>query len=157
MYNFKEMNQGYWKSSKKSLLLLGVVLISYSPLLQALCINKEAPLKAGPSLKSHTTEIAKKYTPVKQVSRKKGWVEIEDIFGYRHFIASQHLSKDIRCKTIRTRSFRIRKGPGTGYARIRHHKLKKWTPVKVIGTKNQWRKIAWAQNKWGWLHKKFLR
>ena len=118
---------------------------------QAICVSSStANLRAGPSSKSKITWTVAKYTPLIELSRRGGWVEVQDMDGQKHWVHGSALSNKFICVSVRVPVARVRTSPNGEVADIRQ--LDRYTPLKRIDINGEWYEV---ESGWGptyWIH-----
>jgi uncharacterized protein YgiM (DUF1202 family) len=119
---------------------------------QALCVVSDfADLRAGPGKKHKVSWRVPKFTPLIEIKRGGGWVEVEDQDGERHWIWSKHVTSKIQCLSVRVSKASLRVGPGESFARGDIWFATKYSPFKRLDVaENGWYQVEslWGKSYW---------
>lgn len=120
---------------------------------QAVCVSVyEANLREGPGPQFKVTWTVSKYTPLIAVSTRRGWVEVEDQDGVKHWVYSQNVTDRFNCLSIRSNTARLREQPSSKAPLAAIRQVDKYTPFKRLDRIDEWYQV---EAPWGaeyWVH-----
>lgn len=135
---------------------MALFILWVSPAL-ALCVkNANVSLRSGPSSKKPVTWVVPKYTPLIELQRAGGWVQVEDMDGEEHWIYGAHVTNKIVCVAVRVPSTKLRKGPSLQSELADIIQVDKHTPFKRLDIQGEWNEVEAPWGEVYWVHEGVL-
>ena len=113
----------------------GVLVSVFMPqLVFGLCVTaNKAYLRNGPGKSFQKTWTVGKYTPLLEVNRKGGWIEVRDQDGETHWVFRTLVSDgDLRCLSVKGEVAALRQGPGKAYPFSDLQTVDRYTSFKIM-------------------------
>jgi SH3-like domain-containing protein len=118
---------------------LVVQAISQRALAEPVCVVvPKANLRTGPNTKSPISWTVAQNMPLMRVEDKNGWSQVVDLDGNKHFVPSKSVSTKISCAVIKTKTAKLRKGPGSGKPEADLAIAEKYTPFRKLDRDGAW-------------------
>lgn len=117
----------------------------------ALCVTSNGVnLRSGPGPKYAITWKVGKFTPFVELSRKSGWIHVQDVDGDKHWIYGSNVTSKIICVAVRIPSARLRKSAGGQSADL--PQVDKYTSFKRIDVNGEWFEVEAPWGETYWIH-----
>src|SRR4051812_34467811 len=96
---------------------------------EPVCISKKrAILRKGPGREFPVTWSVPKYMPLLRLDRKGTWVKVQDLDGEVHWVAAKDVSRKTQCAVVKTKTAKLRQGPGREHPLAALTSVDKYTP-----------------------------
>lgn len=134
--------------------LLGLtVLTCANAAAEPVCVvRSKANLHRQPSAKSSVSWKVPKYMPLFRIDTKGAWSKVQDLDGEVHWIASRAISKKISCAVVRTKTAKLRKGPGSNAPLADLASVDKYTPFMKVDRDGEWIQVRDDYNGQYWVN-----
>jgi SH3-like domain-containing protein len=107
-----------------------------------LCVKIDhASLRAGPGPQEKVDWVVGQNMPLKRLSSRGSWIEVEDLDGQAHWIASSAVNNS-ECVVIKSAVAHLRQGPGTQFPSAEMSVADKYTPFKKLDRDGDWLQVA---------------
>ena len=124
----------------------------------ALCVTQPlTSLRAGPGSDHRVTWIVGQYMPLKEITRKGSWIQVQDMDGEKHWVASAAVSSRLQCVAVKSKIAKLRKGPGSRFPESELATADKYTPFLKVNREGDWiqvqdeyRETFWVSDKSMW-------
>ena len=120
---------------------------------QSLCVTHGgAGLRRSPSSKAPVTWKVPKYMPLQGTGKRQsgGWIEVRDLDGQTHWVPSREVTTAWSCVVVRTRSTRLRMGPGKQFQPSPLGLADKYAAFLDLGGEDGWVQIENDEGEKGW-------
>lgn len=125
--------------------------------LKAVCVtSKTVQLRAAPNKKAAVTWQVGKYMPLKKISEKSGWLQVEDVDGERHWVQKSAVSEKIVCAVVKSTQATLRQRPSGSAPAIESGAVDKYTPFKRVGREDSWVQLEDEYKTRSWANEKLL-
>ena len=117
----------------------------------ALCVTTPTSnLRSGPGPKYSLSWVAPKYTPLIEVKRSGGWVQVEDMAGDQHWVYGSNVTSKMVCVSVKTNTAKVRKAPGAKAELADIKQVDKFTPFKRVDVNEEWYQVeaSWGETYW---------
>ena len=119
--------------------LLWSLLILIPSLGHSECIKvAEANLRAGPTTRSSITWRARKFTPLKRLSRKGNWIKVSDQDGESHWISRKLVSSRLKCAAVKTETANLRSKPSAKAQPAEFARAGRYYPFQITARRGKW-------------------
>ena len=119
----------------------------------ALCVSTyEANLREGPGPNFKITWTVSKYTPLIALNSKRGWIEVEDQDGAKHWVFSKNVTDRYNCLSIKTNTARLREQPSNNSPLADIRQVDKFTPFKRLDRIEEWYQVEAPWGREYWIH-----
>lgn len=135
-------------------LLVGIFLsLISSSFAHALCVTTPTTnLRAGPGPKHPITWVAPKYTPLVELKRSGGWIQVEDMSGEQQWVYGTNVTSKMVCVSVKTNTAKLRKAPGSKSELADIRQVDKFTPFKRIDMNEEWYEVEATWGETYWIH-----
>lgn len=118
----------------------------------AICISKSgARLRRAPTGRAEISWRVPKYMPLQVTGkRQSGWVEVRDVDNQVHWAQESDLSNQWTCAVVRTRTTRLRQGPGKHFQPSPLGQIDKYTTFVDLGGEDGWTQVENEEGEKGW-------
>ena len=76
--------------------------------------------------------------PLKKIGEKGGWYKVQDVDKETHWVPKGAVTDNIVCVVVRSKSTRLRTGPGSQFPLADFQVVDKYTPFKKLGREEDW-------------------
>ena len=106
---------------------------------EAVCVTQpHTSLHKGPSVKDPVTWTVSENMPLLRLDIKGQWSKVQDLDGQVHWVQSRVLSSRRSCAVIRTKTAKLRRGPGPKEPTADMEIADKYTPFQKIDRDGAW-------------------
>jgi uncharacterized protein YgiM (DUF1202 family) len=141
----------------KGILLLVGFFVGVLSSAQALCVlSTKANLRKGPGSEFSVSMEAIPYTPLKKISKKNGWYQVEDMEKKSHWIREDLVTSSFRCAAIKTEFANLRKGPGKRFEKAGAGVGEKYLAFRLLEEKGDWARLEDTEGDEVWVQKQNL-
>jgi SH3-like domain-containing protein len=110
-------------------------------------------MRSGPSTNSEVLWELERGYPLRVISRKGSWVQVQDFENDKGWVASSLTGKTPH-HIVKARIANIRSGPGTGYRVV--GKAERYDLMRTRGSKSGWIRVESRSGVKGWMSKRLL-
>ncbi len=136
-----------------------LVLIAFSSLAslearaEAVCVVKpNVSLRKEPKPKAAVSWAVPRFMPLMIVGQQGKWAKVQDLEGETHWVLRSNLSSRTSCAVVRTKTAKLRKGPGHDQPPADLARVDKYTPFKKVDRDGEWVKVQDDFNVSYWVH-----
>lgn len=116
-------------------------------------ITPKAHLRKGPGAKFPVSWTVTQNMPLMAVGQeKKGWIQVQDLDGESHWIAKSNVTSRFVCTVVKSKSARLRKGPGTEHPIAELNTVDRYTPFRKIDRDGAWLLVQDEYRAKYWVH-----
>ena len=134
-------------------LLLFISIASLANDAEPFCVIKSrVELRKGPSSKYAKTWSVPKYMPLFKLEQKGSWVKVQDMDGQSHWVRANALSKKISCAVVKTKTAKLRRGPGPDQPLAEFSSADKYTAFLKTDRDGEWIQVKDDFNGSFWVH-----
>jgi SH3-like domain-containing protein len=149
-------------SAMFSLVLLSALLVVF-PGVQAIgavaaddepvcVISPKAKLHRGPGTNYPVSWTVSQNMPLLKIGQMKSWYQVKDLDGEKHWILANAVSRRISCAVVKTRTAKLRTGPGKEFPSADLAFVDRYTPFKKIDRDGEWVQIQDEYQGKYWVH-----
>jgi SH3-like domain-containing protein len=136
----------YWFATL--FILLSSQLVRAEPV----CVTiANAKLRKGPGAKHAVDWTVAQYMPLLRLKEQKGWSQVQDLEGKKHWIASTSLTTKYSCAVIKSRSAKLRQGPGSEFPESDYPEAIRYAPFKKVERDGAWLMVQDEYRSGGWV------
>lgn len=84
--------------------------------------------------------------------QKHNWLEVRDLDGEKHWVRSNAVSAKAVCVVVKSKSARLRQGPGKEHPLADLEAVDKFTPFKKLDREGEWVQIEDEYSGKYWVH-----
>lgn len=137
--------------------ILGFFLLGPSFAAQAeeipVCVSRSrASLRSGPGANHTVTWVVARYMPFLQVAKKGPWLKVQDLDGEFHWINKNQVSSSLSCAVVKTKTAKLRRGPGHDQPLAGLSSVDRYTPFQKIDRDDEWIKVRDDYRGTYWVH-----
>ena len=123
---------------------------------KALCVSsKRANLRVSPSTSAAKTWNVVRYMPLRRVGGKKGWSQVQDVDGDKHWVYNRLVTKKIKCAVIKTKRANLRTAPG-GKIHPKYSSAEKYVTFRFVKQKGGWAQVQDEDGSKYWVARKLI-
>lgn len=123
----------------------------------SLCVTQNnTNLRASPSSKAAITWTVSKYTPLIEIKRASGWVQVQDMDGEIHWIGEKNVTTRMVCVMVQTRTTKLHRAPGSQGEVADIRLADRYTSFKRVDQKEQWSEVEASWGETYWIHENTL-
>jgi len=115
-------------------------------------IKSQASLRRGPGKEFAVTWDVPKYMPLLKVDQKGKWLKVRDLEGDVHWVFSRDVSTKIMCTVVKTRTAKLRQGPGQQEPLAELSSVDRFTPFRKIDRDGEWVQVKDDYAATYWIH-----
>ncbi len=135
------------------LFVTAIIVSALTGIAQALCVTTPTTnLRAGPGPKHALTWVASKYTPLIEIKRVGGWIQVEDMAGEQQWVYGTNVTSKMVCVSVKTNTAKLRKAPGIKSELADIRQVDKFTPFKRIDINEDWYQVEASGGETYWIH-----
>jgi SH3-like domain-containing protein len=106
---------------------------------EAVCVTQpHTNLRKGPTSKDPVTWTVSENMPLLRISSKGTWSQVKDLDGQVHWVPSKNLSSRRSCAVIKSKTAKLRRGPGPQEPTADLEIADKYTPFQKIDRDGAW-------------------
>lgn len=106
---------------------------------EPICVVKpKAHLRQGPGPQHPVTWVVGQFMPLMKVGQKGKWLQVQDLDGTVHWIASSMVSSKLSCAVVKARIAALRRGPGRTYPTAEPKFAERYTPFLKVDRDGAW-------------------
>lgn len=131
--------------------------VSASTASEPICvIQPNVVLRKGPGKNFATSWSVPKFMPLLKIdlkSDKKGtWYKVQDLEGETHWVSSKSVSRKTACAVVKTKTAKLRMGPGPGHPLADLTSVDRYTPFKKTDRDGEWIQVRDSFSGVYWVH-----
>ena len=116
-------------------------------------VSTKAILRKGPGAKFPMSWTVTQNMPLMRVGpEKKGWLQVQDLDGETHWVSKRDVSSRYICTVVKSKSARLRKGPGTEHPIAELNSVDRYTPFRKIDRDGAWLLVQDEYRARYWVH-----
>lgn len=121
--------------------------------IEPVCVVKSgANLRRGPGAKFPVTWTVPRYMPLLKVANHGPWLKVQDLEGESHWIAKSAISKKLTCAVVKTKTAKLREGPGVEHPLAGLSSVDRYTPFQKIDRDGEWVQVKDDYGAKYWVH-----
>ncbi|HVK60944.1 MAG TPA: SH3 domain-containing protein [Bdellovibrionales bacterium] len=125
--------------SKALTLIASLFLLSSIAQAEPVCVKvPKANLRSGPGNKHAVTWTVSQNMPLMRLESKNGWSQVQDLDGNKHWVPSKAVSARISCAVVKTKTAKLRKGPGSSKPEAELAVAERYTPFRKLDRDGAW-------------------
>lgn len=118
-----------------------------------ICVTKKnVTLRKGPGNSFQVSWAVPKYMPLLRVERKGDWLKVVDLDNEVHWVFRKSVSHKASCAVVRTRTAKLREGPGVQYRIAGLSSVDKYTPFLKLERDGEWLQVRDDFGGTYWIH-----
>jgi SH3-like domain-containing protein len=127
------------RSVAGSIVVCAFVLFPLAAKSEPVCVTApKAALRSAPNLKGPVTWVVSQNMPLMRIENKNGWSQVIDLDGNKHWVSSKSISTKISCAVIKTKTAKLRRGPGVTKPEAELAIAERYTPFRKLDRDGSW-------------------
>jgi SH3-like domain-containing protein len=136
-----------------TLLISGQTFATVTGPAEPVCVVKSGVrLRKGPNVKFSTSWAVPKFMPLLKLEQKGAWAHVQDLEGTTHWVASKVLSKKTACAVVKTKTAKLRQGPGMDQPLAELSSVDRYTPFRKVDRDGEWVQVEDDYGGNYWVH-----
>ena len=120
---------------------------------EPVCVTQaKVKLRRGPGANYPVSWIVSQNMPLLKIGQQKSWYQVRDLDGAKHWINASAVSRRITCAVIKSRTAKLRTGPGKEFPSADLAFVDRYTPFKKIDRDGEWVQIQDEYQGKYWVH-----
>ena len=115
-------------------------------------VRPHVSLRKGPGKDFGVSWAVPKYMPLLKVDKKGGWFKVQDLEGETHWVSAANVSRKTACAVVKTKTAKLRQGPGTEHPLAELSSVDRYTPFRKIDRDGEWIQVKDDFNALYWVH-----
>ena len=93
-----------------------------------------------------------KFMPLLQTGKKGAWLKVQDLEGETHWVSESAVSHKIYCAVVKTKTAKLRSGPGYDQPPAGLSSVDKYTPFEKVDRDGEWVQVKDDYAATYWVH-----
>lgn len=124
-------------------------------------VRTTVELHKSPNSTSPVSWIVGRNMPLLKISeqrdkQKNNWYEVRDLDGEKHWLRSNLVSHKVVCVVVRSKTARLRQGPGKEFPLAELEQVDRFTPFRKLDRDGEWVQIEDEYSGQYWIHESNL-
>jgi SH3-like domain-containing protein len=115
-------------------------------------VRPHVSLRKGPGKEFGVSWAVPKYMPLLKIDKKGAWFKVQDLEGENHWVSATSVSKKTMCAVVKTKTAKLRQGPGPEHPLAELSSVDRYTPFRKIDRDGEWIQVKDDFNGTYWVH-----
>lgn len=136
-----------------AVILFSVFLIEFAFAAEPICVVRpHVSLRKGPGNDFPVSWAVPKYMPLLKIEKKGAWYKVQDLEGEVHWVTATSVSGKVSCAVVKTKTAKLRKGPGIDHPLAELSSVDRYTPFRKIDRDGEWVQVKDSFSEIYWVH-----
>lgn len=142
------------KAARLTVFLIFIFTFSIPLWAQSFCTNRGGVrLRRSANPKAEVSWRVARNMPLQGTGKRHGrWLEVRDVDGQKHWVASSDVSRQANCIVIKSRTSRLRTGPGSDFQASPLGQVDRYSTFVDLGGEDGWTQVEDDEGEKAWVN-----